>query len=203
MQVGFDSDRGGVERRLLAQTASVTRYDQDIQNKARQVLQKKKELSTVQASVEDGVVTLTGTVDLYQNKLDAARKVRKLQSVAGVRNLITVAGPSVADEQLADQLSRKLYYDRDGYYDGPFNYFTLAVKDGVVTVGGETLSDVGRDSALSLIQRTPGVKDVISNIAVSPVSLFDDNLRRRAVLVIYRDPVMSKYAIDPARPIPG
>jgi osmotically-inducible protein OsmY len=71
----------------------------------------------------------------------------------------------------------------------------------VVTVNGETLNDVGRDSALSIIQRMPGVRDVVDNIRVSSVSLFDDNLRIRAARVLYGDSVLSRYAIDPAHPI--
>jgi len=47
----------------------------------------------------------------------------------------------------------------------------------------------------------PGVKDVIANISLEPVSPMDDGLRLRAARVIYRDSVLSKYAMDPARPI--
>jgi hypothetical protein len=60
---------------------------------------------------------------------------------------------------------------------------------------------VGRDEALADIYSMPGVKDVIANISLEPVSPFDDGLRIRAARVIYRDPVLSKYAIDPAHPI--
>lgn len=185
---------------LLAQSASLGRYDNSIQTKVAQDLAEKKQFRNVQPSVEDGIVTLTGTVDLYQDKLDAAKKARKVEHASGVRNLIEVAGPAVSDTELQEKLSKKLRYDRVGY-DNLFNYFTLAVTDGVVTVGGETLNYVGRDSALSLIQRMPGVKDVISNITVSPVSTFDDDLRIRTARALYRDPVLSKYALDPQRPI--
>jgi hyperosmotically inducible protein len=47
----------------------------------------------------------------------------------------------------------------------------------------------------------PGVKDVIANVSVEPVSPFDEGLRLRTARAIYRDPVLSKYAMDPARPI--
>jgi hypothetical protein len=47
----------------------------------------------------------------------------------------------------------------------------------------------------------PGVKDVIDNVSVEPVSQFDDGLRLRALRAIYGDSVLSKYAMDPARPI--
>jgi len=184
---------------LIAQTASAGRYDGDIQSRVSQQLAAKKEFRNLHAATEDGIVTLTGTVDLYQQKLDAAKKVRKMDKVQGVRNLITVS-TTVPDAELTAQLDRKLYYDRIGY-DNLFNFVTASVKDGVATLSGETRTDVGRDSALALVATTPGVKDVVNNIKVAPVSNFDDDIRLRAMRAIYRDPVLSRYAIDPALPI--
>jgi hyperosmotically inducible periplasmic protein len=185
---------------LVAQTAAATRYDSQIQTSVAEKLAKKSQFSDVKFSVEDGIVTLTGTVDLYQRKLDAAKLARKTASVQGVDNLITVAGPNVPDEQLERKLAQKLNYVREGY-DSTFDYFALGVKDGVVTVEGQDLTGMGRDEALADIDSMPGVKDVISNISVEPVSLFDEGVRLRTARAIYRDPVLSKYAMDPARPI--
>jgi hyperosmotically inducible periplasmic protein len=184
---------------LLADTAAA-RYDNQIQSTVAQKLAKKSAFSDVKTAVEDGIVTLTGTVDLYQRKLDAAKDARKTASVQGVRNLITVAGPNVPDEQLEEKLATKLRYVRAGY-DNTFDFFALGVKDGVVTVEGADRTGIGRDEALADIANMPGVKDVINNISLEPVSMFDDGLRLRAVRMLYRDPVLSKYAIDPARPI--
>jgi osmotically-inducible protein OsmY len=185
---------------LMAQTPAAARYDSQIQTAVAQNLAAKNQFSSVQSRVEDGIVTLTGTVDLYQRKLDAAKLARKTASVQGVRNLITVAGPNVPDVQLEQKLARKLSYVREGY-DSTFDYFALGVKDGVITVEGADRTGVGRDEALADIYSTPGVKDVIANISLEPVSQTDDGLRLRAARAIYRDPVLSKYAIDPARPI--
>ena len=82
-----------------------------------------------------------------------------------------------------------------------FDDVNAGVKDGVATIGGETYNDVGRDSALAIAYRMPGVKDVVNEIKVSQVSMFDDSLRVRAARVLYGDSVLSRYAIDPARPI--
>jgi hyperosmotically inducible protein len=184
----------------MADTAGLTRYDQSIEAKASQQLAAKKEFQSVESTVQDGIVTLTGEVGLYQQKLDAAKKVRKLANVQGVRNLIEVAGPNVPDGELTAQLDRKLYYDRMGL-DNTFNFVAASAQNGVVTLSGETLLDVDRQSALWLAYNTPGVKDVVNNIKVSPVSNFDDRIRFQAARMIYRDPVLSRYAIDPARPI--
>jgi osmotically-inducible protein OsmY len=184
---------------LAAQNTGAARYDQQIVARVQQQIENKKEFRNLQAAVDDGVVTLTGSVDLYQQKLDAAKKVRKLSQVQGVRNLIEVSS-NVPDAQLAAQLDRKLYYDRIGY-DNHFNYVTASVKDGVVTLSGETRTDVGRDSAVDLANRMAGVKEVVNDIQVAPTSNFDDEIRIRAFQAIYRDPVLVRYATDPAAPI--
>jgi hyperosmotically inducible protein len=85
---------------LFADTGAAARYDSQLQNAVTQKLDSKSQFRDVKASVEDGIVTLTGTVDLYQRKLDAAKLARKIGHVQGVRNLVTVAGPDVPDTQL-------------------------------------------------------------------------------------------------------
>jgi hyperosmotically inducible periplasmic protein len=183
---------------LAAQTSSA-RYDTDIQTRVTQQLAKKSEFRNLQATTEDGIVTLSGTVDLYQQKLDATKKVRKLDKVQGVRNEVAVS-TTAPDAELEAKLDRKLHYDRIGY-DNEFNFVDASVNNGVATLNGETRTDVGRDSALSLVNNMPGVKDVIDNIKVSPVSGFDDRIRISALRAIYRDPVLGRYASDPAKPI--
>ncbi len=185
---------------LAAQTATAARYDADIQARAAQQLASKAQFHNLNASVEDGIVTLTGSVDLYQQKLDAAKKVRKIEHVDGVRNLVAVQGKNVPDTELAVQLDRKLYYDRIGY-DNQFNYVTASVTDGIATLSGEARTDVDRDSALSLASLMPGVKEVVNDIRVAPVSSFDDDIRIRAMRAIYADAELGRYASDPALPI--
>jgi hyperosmotically inducible protein len=189
---------GGALNMALAAEISASRFDAAIQSKLAR-LATKKEFRNVQGSVEDGIVTLTGNVDLFQRKLAATRKVRKFANVQGVRNLIGVNG-DVSDAQLTAALDRKLYYDRLAQ-DNVFNYVIASAENGVVTLSGETRNEFDRDSALWLADNTPGVKDVIDSVKVAPASIFDDKIRISALRAIYRDPVLSRYAIDPARPI--
>ena len=188
---------------LLSMTAMATtnRYDQQIQQAVSQKIQKAKQLKSVNASVEDEIVTLTGTVGLYQDKLEAANKVKKITNVSGVRNDITVAGVTVPDNQLEQKLAKQVVYDRVGYFDNPFNYITVSVKDGVATLSGDVYWDVPRSDAMAIAARTPGVKDVINEVKVLPTSRFDDSIRMRMAQAIYRDSVLGRYAIDPAKPI--
>jgi hyperosmotically inducible periplasmic protein len=185
---------------LVAQTSSTSRYDSVIQAKVTKQLASKNQFHNVQAQVEDGIVTLTGSVDVYQQKLNAAKKIRKTENLQGVRNLIAVNGKSVPDAELTAQLDRKLYYDRMGL-DNLFNFITASVENGVATLNGEARNQTDRDSAVSLANDMAGVKDVVSNINVAPASIFDDGIRNRVAQAIYRNPVLTRYAIDPARPI--
>lgn len=185
---------------LAAETSPAARDDNQIQTAVAQKLTAKNQFKNVKSNVEDGIVTLTGTVDLYQRKLEAAKTARKIKDVQGVRNLIEVAGPNLPDEQLELKLATTLRYVRVGY-DNAFDYFAVGVKDGVVTVEGQDRTGIGRDEALADIANAPGVKDVVDKISVEPVSTFDDALRLRAARVIYGDSVLGRYAMDPARPI--
>jgi hyperosmotically inducible periplasmic protein len=183
------------------QTLSNGRYDQKIQQAVTQKIQKDKKLQNVSGSVEDGIVTLAGNVNLYQDKLDAANKVKKIADVSGVRNDITVSGAVVPDGQLEQKLAKQVVFDRVGYFDNAFNYITVSVKDGVVTLAGDAYWDVPRSDAMAIAARTPGVKDVVNEVKVLPTSAFDDSIRARTAQAIYRDEVLGRYSTDPAKPI--
>ncbi len=188
---------------LLSVTAMAAtgQYDQQIQQAVSQKIHDKKDLEGVNSSVEDGIVTLTGTVNLYQDKLNASKQIKKVADVSGVRNDIVVAGKTVPDAQLETKLAKQLAYDRVGYYDNTFNYLALEVKDGVVTVRGDTMWDPPKDSALAIVAHTPGVKDVVDDVTVLPASLFDNSLRASTARAIYGDSMLGKYASDPVHPI--
>jgi len=138
-------------------------------------------------------------VKLYIDKVDAARKVSKINHADGVRNHVQVQG-NVPDAELQSKLSDKLSYDRIGY-GIMFNALNLKVEDGVVTIGGDVRDYPSRDSAVAIVETTPGVKDVIDDINVLPTSNFDDDLRIRVARAIYGQSSMTKYAMAPEKPI--
>ena len=160
----------------------------------------KKQFSNVKVSVDQGIATLTGTVDLYAFKADADKHVRKVKGVTTVRNLIQVAGPTIPDEVLWNKLMEKLEYDRV-FRGNAFNAISISVQNGAVTLGGHALSYNSRDSALALVSYYPGVKDVQDEIQVDPVSLFDNRIRIQVFRAVYGFPTLNRYAIDPGKPI--
>ena len=160
----------------------------------------KKQFKDVTVTVENGVATLSGTVDLFEYKNDADKIVHKTKGVTAVRNMITVAGANVSDAELKSKLVEKLTYDRVGY-GNVFDAISLDVNNGVVTLGGHARTPLDKDSALALVSYYPGVKDVNDEIQVDPVSIMDDQTRMAVARAVYGFPSLQKYAIDPAKTI--
>ena len=160
-----------------------------------------KRFEHVSATVQAGTVTLNGTVPTYADKEDADKKAHHRKGVRGVENLIQVAGVEVDDRTLLKKLSEKLAYDRVGYGTTAFNSLTIGVQNGVVTLGGVAYGPTDKDSALSLVANYPGVKDLVDNIEVAPLSPNDDRIRIEEARAIYGFATLNRYAIDPAKPI--
>ncbi len=164
-----------------------------------------KRFADVHASVKNGMVTLTGTVDVYATKEDAEHKIHHKKGVVAVHNMIQVQpggqAAEVSDIDLRNKLAEKLAYDRVGYGTTAFNSFNIGVQNGVVTLSGTAYGPTDKDSAISLVSHYPGVKDVIDNIEVAPLSPNDDRIRIEEARAIYGFPTLQRYAMDPAKPI--
>jgi hyperosmotically inducible periplasmic protein len=161
----------------------------------------KSQYKDVQVSVDaNGVATLSGSVADYEYKADADKTVHKIKGVSAVRNDIQVAGPSIPDAELRKKLLDKLTYASMGY-GSTFDAITLDVHDGVVTLGGHSHDYPNRDSALAVVSTMAGVKDVVDNIEVDPVSPMDDGIRLAVARAVYGYASLNRYAIDPAQPI--
>ena len=107
--------------------------DGEVQALVTAQLEKKELFRSLKAEVDEGIVTLTGEVPLYIDKMNAEKRVRKVKNVEGVRNHVQVGGPSVADDEVRENLSTKLRYDRVGY-GIVFNNLGVDVQNGVVTI---------------------------------------------------------------------
>ena len=155
----------------------------------------------IQASVQNGVVTLTGTTDLVAKKIKADQKVHSVRGVTAVRNEIQASGPEIPDQQLQQELLKKIQSDMVGYGTTAFDAISVQVQNGVAILSGHAYGPVDASDALAIAENTKGVKDVIDNIQVDPVSPNDDRIRREVFRKVYGFPSLHKYAIDPVKPI--
>ncbi|HEY7839284.1 MAG TPA: BON domain-containing protein [Terriglobales bacterium] len=183
----------------LAQV-SHSAVDQQIASSLQQKLSAAKDLANVHPTVMDRVVTLDGTVPSYRAELEAIHEAKGIDNVNGYISHLEVAGPTVSDSQLTREISDRLTYDRIGMGQ-TFNALTVKVDHGKVTVGGSVRDYADRDSAIDIVADTKGVKGVVDQVKVAPLSPMDDQIRLQAAQRIYGNPSLSKYASDPAHPI--
>jgi osmotically-inducible protein OsmY len=179
------------------QSADDAELQSEVSNKA---LNKSK-LKNVRVSFHDGVATLTGTVEVYDEKEEADKRVHRIKGIKGVLNNIEVAGPQIEDSELQQKLVKAISYDRVGYGTTAFNAISVKVQNGAVTLAGHAYGPVDADSAVAVAANTPGVKDVINEIQIDPLSPMDDRIRLQVFRSVYGFPSLNKYAIDPAKTI--
>jgi hyperosmotically inducible protein len=121
---------------------------------------------SVDASVKDGVVTLTGRVTMPYKREDIAKRVGRIDGVRQVRDQISVLPVSQFDDQLRYRIARAIYSNPNFW-----NYAIMAdppvhivVEHSRVTLTGVVQSEVDRMLARSIATQQFGVMSVANNL---------------------------------------
>lgn len=115
---------------------------------------------TIDVSVTDAVITLTGSVDWYFQRVDAERTVRGLWGIKGVVNQITVrAQPIVAE--MKEHIQQALRRSAE-----PSTRVTVETREGTVVLRGKVRTWGERLNAERIARSTPGVTSVENEIVV-------------------------------------
>jgi hyperosmotically inducible protein len=102
------------------------------------------------------------------------------------------------DTQIADKVAHEMrMYSRYTIWDN----IAVRVREGDVELTGQVSQPFKKADLGRLAQRVPGVRSVTNQLEVLPTSFFDDRLRLQVARAIYRDPVLSRYAIQSVPPI--
>jgi hyperosmotically inducible protein len=112
------------------------------------------------ASVKDGVVTLTGKVTMPYKKNDIERRIAKIDGVRSVRDQVTVLPVSQFDEELRYRVARAIYGHSNfwNYAIMPNPPIHIVVEHGRVTLTGVVGSNVDRVLARSLATQFGALK---------------------------------------------
>ena len=102
------------------------------------------------------------------------------------------------DTQIADKVAHEVrMYSRYTIWDN----ISVRVHEGDVELTGQVSQPFKKADLGRLAQSVPGVRSVTNRLEVLPTSFFDDRLRLQIARAIYRDPVLSRYAIQAVPPI--
>jgi osmotically-inducible protein OsmY len=117
--------------------------------------------------VENGIVTLSGSVENYYEKSLAEKIVKNIQGVKGVIEEIRIKfGDSLelSDEEIAKAAIRSLEWD----CSLPRGKIKVVVEDGVVTLSGDVEWQYQRNKAYQDLRYLYGMKNIINTISLKP-----------------------------------
>lgn len=102
------------------------------------------------------------------------------------------------DDQVAKKVTHEIrMYPRYTIWDN----INIKVHEGNVELLGQVSQPYKKADLTRLAQQVPGVASVNNELQVLPLSNFDDQLRIRVARAIFRDPVLSRYGMQPVPPI--
>jgi osmotically-inducible protein OsmY len=123
----------------------------------------------IRVAVDNGVVTLTGVVNSYAQKVAAERAVKRVPEVKAVASDLEVLLPFSAcpkDSELARAVVAGLEWD----VMLPDDSVQVRVADGWVTLEGQLVSERQRAAAQGAVARVTGVRGVSDLIRVEPMN---------------------------------
>ena len=118
--------------------------------------------SSVDATVKDGFVTLTGSVDWQYQRAEAAFVAGNILGVVGVENDIFLESPAPWPADVENSIQKAL--ERDAKLDA--NSIQVKTANGTATLTGNVRSWAEHDAAVTAAWAAPGVTDVNDRLTV-------------------------------------
>jgi osmotically-inducible protein OsmY len=139
--------------------------------KSRFALMLLKDSDTVHVDATEGVVTLYGRVASEASRAAAERRVRGLEGVANVENLLEVIPPSLAKATARrDDVIRRTAeatLENEAMLVSS-NITILAVANGAVMLGGQAHDPGAEMRAIQVVEKIAGVRRVDARVALAP-----------------------------------
>jgi osmotically-inducible protein OsmY len=153
---------------------------------AREALDRDPALALVDVTITRGNAVLSGSVEHYQDKLNAEAAVRSIPGIRNVEDNVQVTVSPVDDATIEKQIEDRLHYGWSG--DLPaLPDVHVSVANGVVTLSGEVKDPVCHAMALAIAGSTDGVTDVRDRLRTVPDLNSDDEVRMELSKLVHTD----------------
>ncbi len=149
----------------------------------------------IKVGVANGKITLAGTVPTLHDRIKAEKDARNVDDSYAVLNNLSVSAPRRPDSVLAAAVLKQV--ENHVFYT-VFDWLTVGVKNGVVTLHGwvDNPWEVGQYE--SEAARVPGVTRIVNDLKREITFGY---LRYRVARLIYDDPMFWQYSMELNPPI--
>ena len=149
--------------------------------------------ANVDVAVKDGIVTLTGNVTSFAQRMslrDAVLRVRGVKAVVQEIEVVPVGTHAVTDEETARRTAAMLNWN----VVVPENAVQVEVRQGWVQLTGNVEWQYQKDAAESAIWHMPGVVGVSNNIKIVP-AISPADIKQRIEAAFKRDAALEAQAV--------
>ena len=146
--------------------------------------------NNIGVSVSDGVVSLSGFVDTYADKIIAEKAAKRVRGVKAVANDIEVKPPS---ERIDPDIATDTVQALERSVNVPSDRISVTVKGGWLTLEGKVGWGYQKEAAENAVRYLSGVCGVTNKIEIEPVvsaadvrTKIEEALRRSAEVDAHR-----------------
>lgn len=173
------------DEELLADVTEAIRWDGRIDG------------SGIQTEVENGTVTLKGSVPNHTSRMAAVEQARLIPGVAGIKDRLKVeiqgGVPGLDGASLAARANDILQWD-SALADEDVR---VTNRDGVIEMEGSVDAHWKIGRASRLVQGIRGVQEVVNNLAVVPTDdIADESLADRILQALRRNALVNEGRIE-------
>jgi osmotically-inducible protein OsmY len=127
--------------------------------------------NNIGVSVSDGVVTLSGYVQTYADKIIAEKVAKRVRGVKALANDIEVRPPS---EHIDPDIAADAVKSIEGNVHVPSDRISVTVKDGWLTLEGKVGWGYQKEAAEQAVRYLSGVRGVTNKIEIEPAASAPD-----------------------------
>lgn len=149
----------------------------------------------INVDVENNVVILSGTVATIEAKAEAEEIAKNVAVDYRIDNRLTLAEAGMSDLKIKEAVIKKIH---NYMFYTVFDWVTVDVKDGVVTLKGWSQYPWGIKYFGRRAAKVTGVKEVVNEIKLAQGS---DEMRYSAARAVYDDPLFEYHVYDQDPPI--
>lgn len=150
--------------------------------------------ASIGVAVDAGIVTLTGTVRSYAEKVSAEQAALRVKGVRGIAEKIKVNYPfqkKTGDSELAQRAINVLAWDTTI----PDEAVKVKVQDGWLTLTGEVQWQYQKMAAETAVRKLSGVTGLSNQISVKQPSVSVSDIKKRIEEALKRDAELEAHNI--------
>lgn len=152
----------------------------------------------IHMTISNDTITVTGTVSTLADKNRALGDVQTVGEGYTVIDNLAIESADMSDQDITDKIAQAI---QGSIFYGVFDWVNVSVDKGALTLTGWADDSWHRTLFVDLAEKVAGVTAVHNEIRLTPQTAWNDNIRRKAAILIYDNPDLDIFSRTISPPI--